>query len=80
MSSCRWHGGRRIIHSATLRMSDKLLIKGHYSRAIGGGLKILGKETKGLGELELLPLGRDTFLLRKATRGVYCLGWVVKGV
>lgn len=42
-------------------------------------MKILGKETKGLGELGLLSLGRDAFLLRKATRGMYCLGWVVKG-
>jgi hypothetical protein len=32
-----------------------------------------------IGELGLLPLGRGAFLLRKPTRGVYCLGWVVKG-
>lgn len=42
-------------------------------------MKIPGKETKGFGELRLLPLGRSVFLLRKATKGRVLLGWVVKG-
>lgn len=42
-------------------------------------MKIPGKETKGLGELRLLPLGRSAFLLRKGTRGSVLSGWAVKG-